>query len=127
MKVGRTLALAAVCFAASACYHQVVQSGRAPGTTVVDKPWAPSFIFGLVPPPDIDVTQTCGRNGVAVVETQQSAPNWLRGALTLGTFTPISVKVTCASGTASIPGASTMVVAQNASQSEREAGVAAAR
>ena len=96
MNVGRALTLAAVCLVASACYHQQVMSGRTPGTTIVAKPWTPTWIFGLVPATPIDVTQQCGRAGVAIVETQQTVPNWLVGLVTLGIFTPIDVKVTCA-------------------------------
>jgi len=126
MNVGRALTLAAVCLVASACYHQQVMSGRTPGTTIVAKPWTPTWIFGLVPATPIDVTQQCGRAGVAIVETQQTVPNWLVGLVTLGIFTPIDVKVTCASGSASLPSGATFYVARDASQSQREAVFAAA-
>ena len=125
MKVARAVTLAAVFLVASACYHQVVRTGRAPGTMVIDKSWTPTWIFGLVPATPIDVTQQC-RNGVALVETQQTVPNVLVGIITLGIYTPVNVKVTCASGSASIPGAQTFYVARNASQSAREEVFAAA-
>jgi len=117
MKAGRSLTLAVVCLIASACYHQVVQTGRTPGTTVIDRPWTATWIFGLVPATPIDVTQQC-RTGVATVETQRSFANGLVGLLTLGIYTPVSVKVTCASGSASL-GMPEIRIARNATPVER--------
>jgi hypothetical protein len=82
---------------ASACFHQVVQTGRSPGSTVVDKPWQHSFVFGLVPPAEMTAQPTCTL-GVAKVETERSFVNGLVGALTWNLYTPIHVLVTCASG-----------------------------
>jgi hypothetical protein len=79
----------------TACFHQVVQTGRTPGPTVVEKQWVNTFIFGLVAAQPIDVRQQCP-NGVATIETQESFANGLVGVLTLGIYTPQSVKVTCA-------------------------------
>src|SRR3954468_5461074 len=79
----------------SACFHQIVQTGRTPGPTVVEKPWVSTWIFGLVAAQPIDVRQQCP-NGVATVDTQESFANGLVGALTLGIYTPQSVKITCA-------------------------------
>jgi hypothetical protein len=55
-------------------------------------------------------------NGVSKVETQLSFVNMLVGNLTLGIYTPMSIKVTCAaSGGASIPaGASQIQLGANA-------------
>jgi hypothetical protein len=71
----------------------------------------------LVPATPIDVTQQCAR-GVATVETQRSFPNGLVGLLTLGIYTPVSVRVVCASGSASL-GLPTIHIARNASRAER--------
>jgi hypothetical protein len=79
----------------SACFHQIVQTGRAPGPTVIEKPWVSTWIFGLVAAQPIDVRQQCP-SGVATVETQQSFANGLVGALTLGIWDPQTVKITCA-------------------------------
>ena len=79
----------------AACFHQVVQTGRTPGPVVVEKPWVSTFIFGIVPAQPIDVRQQCP-SGVATVETQQTFLNGLVGGITLGIYTPQSVKVTCA-------------------------------
>src|SRR3954453_18450513 len=79
----------------SACFHQIVQTGKTPGPTVIDKPWVSTWIWGLVAAQPIDVRQQCPR-GVATVETQESFANGLVGALTLGIYAPQSVKITCA-------------------------------
>lgn len=77
------------------CYHITVVSGTAPSPTVVDKPWQNSFVYGLVPPPEIDVREQCP-NGVQKVETEVSFVNGLVGALTWSLYTPIHARVTCA-------------------------------
>jgi hypothetical protein len=110
---------------ASACHHQVVRTGRPPGSTVIDKPWTNTFIFGLVPPAEINTAAQCPA-GVAIVETQMSFVNGLVGAITFGIYTPVSVKITCAGGTAMVPGARRVDVAADASIAEREAAVAKA-
>jgi hypothetical protein len=86
----------------TACFHQVVNTGRAPGSTVVDKPFVATWLWGIVPGPPIDVRRDCP-TGVAIVETETSFMNGLVGALTLGIFTPQHARITCASGTASLP------------------------
>lgn len=120
MKAGRALTLAAVCLLASACYHQIVQTGRTPGTTVVQKPWTSMWLWGLVAAQPIDVSQQC-RNGIATVETQLTVPNGLVNLVTLGIYSPRSVTVTCAQGRASLDGLKEIRLVENASQAEREA------
>lgn len=119
MKGRQLLALAAMAVASTACYHQVVNTGRAASTTVVDKPWVPTFIFGLVEAKPIDVRAQCSQ-GVAVVTTEQSFLNGLVGALTVGIFTPQHVTVTCASSTSLLPDHRTEIhVADTATAAER--------
>jgi hypothetical protein len=86
----------------SACFHQVVQTGRPAGSTVVDKPWVSTWLWGLVAAQPIDVRQQCP-SGTAMIESETSFVNGLVGALTLGIWTPQHVRVTCASGSASLP------------------------
>ena len=102
----------------SGCFHQVVQTGRTPGTTVVEKPWTATWLWGIVPASPIDVTSNCP-GGIATVETKQTFMNGLVGALTLGIFTPRDVKVTCAAGTARGSGMKEFIVAQDASPDEK--------
>ena len=119
MRVGRVLALAAVVVATSACYHQVIQTGKTPGPTVIDKPFAMSFIWGLVPVPDIDVSSQC-RTGIATVVTEMSLVNGLVHLVTFGLVTPRHVTVTCAAAAGLRPGTE-FYVARDASPQEREA------
>ncbi|MES2522823.1 MAG: Bor family protein [Gemmatimonadota bacterium] len=88
----------------SGCYHAVVTTGRPAGDVTINKPWANSFVYGLVPPPVTETAQQC-KGGVAKVETQQSFLNGLVGGLTFGLYTPMTINVTCASSTAMLPGA----------------------
>jgi hypothetical protein len=73
------------------------------GDTVIDMPWANSFIFGLVPPATVEAAAKCP-GGVAMVETEHSFLNWLVGAITFGIYTPIHIKVTCAATAVSVNG-----------------------
>lgn len=96
MKRSSRIAILVVTALLAGCYHQVVQTGRAPGPVVVSHPWTATWLWGLVPAEEINVTSQCP-SGVATVETQQSFLNGLVGGLTLGIYTPRDVKVTCAS------------------------------
>ena len=77
------------------CYHAVIETGRPAGSTVITKPWAMSFVYGLVPPPLENVAQQC-TNGVSKVETQHSFLNGLVAIVSFGIVTPIQIDVTCA-------------------------------
>jgi hypothetical protein len=100
---GRSFGL--VCFIAltSACYHATIDTGLVPSTQTIEKPWASGWIYGLVPPSPIETAQKCP-NGVAKIDTQLSFANQLVDFLTLGIYTPMDIKVTCAqSRTSSLP------------------------
>jgi hypothetical protein len=119
MRVGRFLTLAAVVLTASACYRQVVQTGRTPGPTVIDKPWHPFFLWGLVAPVPIDVSTQC-RTGIATVMTEQTFVNGLVSFIALlGVYSPRHVTITCAAGSSMGPGSTEFYVARDASQAER--------
>jgi hypothetical protein len=77
------------------CYHATVETGATPSTVVIDQPFASSWIYGLVPPKLVTSSSKCP-SGVAKVETQHSFVNGLVGVLTLGIYTPMQIKVTCA-------------------------------
>jgi hypothetical protein len=87
--------LCAVALAGGACYHATVETGATPATQTVEKGWASGWIYGLVPPSTVETASRCP-NGVARVETQVSFGNQLVAFLTLGIYTPMSIKVTCA-------------------------------
>lgn len=92
----RALSLLVV-FALAGCYHAVIETGRPAGGTEVYKPWAMSFVFGLVPPPVENVASQCP-GGVSKVETQHSFLNGLVAAITFSIVTPMEIRVTCAGG-----------------------------
>lgn len=95
--VTRAAALAAVVLVGGGCYHAVVETGRPAGGTVVENKWAHSFLYGLVPPSEVNVAQQCG-SGVSRVETQHSFLNMVANAVTFGIYSPMTIRVTCASG-----------------------------
>jgi hypothetical protein len=90
----RTTALALLLCSAG-CYHATVQTGATPSTQTVEKKWASGWIFGLVPPSTTGTGAQCP-NGVAKVETQLSFGNQLVSFLTLGIYTPMDIRATCA-------------------------------
>jgi len=103
------------------CFHATVDTGLAPSATVVEKPWASGWIFGLVPPSTLETQAKCP-SGVSKVETQLSFVNMLVAFLTLDIYTPMSIKVTCAQGGhASVPsGAAEITVDRSATAADWE-------
>lgn len=104
------------------CYHQVVRTGATPSGQVIERPWTATYLFGLVPASTINTAAECP-NGVAVVETEQTFPNGLVGAITLGIYTPQTVRITCATGRAALDGSREVGVPIGGSRSERIAAV----
>ncbi len=93
----RTAVLATILATVTGCYHTTINTELTPTSQVIDVPWAPSFVFGLVPPKTVETAEEC-TNGVAKVETEITFLNGLVGAITFGIFTPMHIKVTCAAG-----------------------------
>lgn len=91
----RITAIAAIAVIASGCYHATINTGRTPSGQQVERPWAHSFIYGLVSPSTVETAAQCP-NGVARVETQHSFLNMLVGAITFGIYTPMDIRVQCA-------------------------------
>lgn len=85
------------------CHHAVVRTGKPPSNEVIKKSFAAGWIYGLVPPDVVATAERCP-NGVARVETQLSFANQIVGILTLGIFTPMEIKVTCAAGGVTLDG-----------------------
>ncbi|GMV09479.1 MAG: hypothetical protein AMXMBFR55_12130 [Gemmatimonadota bacterium] len=123
----RRIARAAMVLAilpATACYHQVVETGKAASPTVIDKPWQMGFVYGLVPPPALNTASQCP-GGVAKVETQHSFLNGLVASLTFGLITPMQVTITCAAtGSAATGSASTGAAKVNAGSTQDEQAAA---
>jgi hypothetical protein len=119
-------ALVVPALALSACYHAVIETGRPAGSTVITKRFQPGFIWGLVPPPPLNVANECP-GGVARVETEHSFLEGLVASITFGIFTPMSYIVTCASGgSSSIPADRVIDVAEGASADAQGAAIAQA-
>ncbi len=95
MRTFRLLVVAAA-LATTGCYHAVIDTGRPASGTTITKPWAHSFLYGLVPPEIVQTASQCP-NGLAKVETQHSFLNSVAAAITFGIYTPIQIDVQCAS------------------------------
>jgi hypothetical protein len=92
----KVAAMLLLCIGSSiGCYHGTIITGATPSTETIEKSFASSWIYGLVPPSTVETAAKCP-NGVAKVETQLSFVNELVYVLTLGIYTPMSIKVTCA-------------------------------
>lgn len=82
-------------FVSVGCYHATVETAATPSPVMIEQGFASSWVYGLVPPSTVETAAKCP-NGPAKIETQISFVNGLVGALTLGIYTPMSIKVTCA-------------------------------
>lgn len=120
-------ALALIVVSGGGCYHATIETGLAPSTQVIDKAWASGWIFGLVPPSPVETQSKCA-SGVSKVETQLSFLNQLVAFLTLYIYTPMAIKVTCASGgrSAIAPGEPEIRVGAGATSAELESAFARA-
>lgn len=99
MRSFKVVALLGLIVFTAGCYHATIDTGLTPGTQVIHKPFASAWIYGLIPPKNVETMAECP-HGVAKVETQLSFVNQLVGFVTLGIYTPMEIKVTCAmSGT----------------------------
>lgn len=92
----KVLLLAVLTLPLAGCYHATVNTGLAPSGVQVEKKWANGWLYGLVPPGNLDVGDQCP-NGVARVETQLSFLNQVASGLTVGIYTPMTIVATCAS------------------------------
>ena len=95
MRVRRIAVLIAALLPVGACYHATVETGLTPSTEILEQTFASSWIYGLVPPKTVATASRCP-SGVAKVETRLSFVNQLVGILTLGIYTPMHIRVTCA-------------------------------
>ena len=122
MGVTRTVTLFTALIVLSGCFHATIETGLTPSTKVLEKKWASSWIYGLVPPKTVETASRCP-DGVAKVETQRSFLNQVVEILTLGIYTPMDIRVTCAlpAGMSSPQGAMLTVPADADSNSVRAA------
>jgi hypothetical protein len=89
-----TIAVAASALLLSGCYHAVIDSGRAPNGTTVERSWAHGFLWGLVPPSVTETAQKCP-GGIAKVETKHSFLNAAAAVITYGIYTPMTIFASC--------------------------------
>src|SRR5690606_8115703 len=99
-RMGTGLLAIALVAGSAGCYHAVIETGRPASAEKIDKPWAHSFIAGLVPPDVIETAERCP-NGVSRVETRHSFLNMVAAAVTWSIYSPMHITVTCASSAAS--------------------------
>ncbi len=92
-----SLAALALALTGTGCWHAVIDTGLPPSGQTIERPWAMSFAYGLVPPPIVETAAQCP-GGVSKVETQHSFLNGLVAAITFEIVTPIDIRVTCAGG-----------------------------
>ena len=86
-----TLALAG-CNAHKVTYDTTLPRGQ------VHSEWTGHYLGGLVGHPEVYVRKLCPA-GAAKIETFRSVGNGLIGALTLGIYTPRTIRITCAGQT----------------------------
>jgi Bor protein len=93
----------------AACWHATVETGLTPSTVVIDQSWASSWIYGLVPPKTVQTASRCP-DGVAKVETELTFLNQVVHLVTLGIYTPMRIRVTCAQRSGASTGAAALAV-----------------
>lgn len=103
-RMGTGLLAVALVAGSTGCYHAIVETGRPASEQKIEKPWAHSFIAGLVPPDVIETAERCP-NGVSRVETRHSFLNMVAAIVTWNIYSPMHITVTCASSAASSGGA----------------------
>lgn len=104
MRRGMRAVSALLVLALAGCYHATIDTGLQPSGQKVEKKWAHSFLYGLVPPSTVETSSKCP-NGVARVETQLSFLNQVASALTFGIYAPMQISVQCAAaGMAQVDG-----------------------
>ena len=119
MTIAPRLTVATALILLAGCYHATIETGLTPSTQVLEQSFASSWIYGLVPPKTVSTTSRCP-DGVAKVETQLSFVNQLVSFLTLGIYTPMHIRVTCAQ-----PGAGTSTSTLTVPTGAEEAAVRA--
>jgi hypothetical protein len=101
----RTALAVAACVLSGACYRITVvttpTAASSTETATVTKPWAHSFVYGLVPPQPLNVSANCPGGNVNKVVTQQSFVNGLVAAITWSIYTPMQLAVWCPGGRSS--------------------------
>lgn len=98
-----TLTLGVLWVAASACYqHSFTIGDGAPTAPVVDEEWHHHWLWGLISPDsELRLSDECTSED-ATIEAEETFLNGLVAVLTGGIYSPTTVRVRCANGTASL-------------------------
>lgn len=117
----RRLLLVAVAVALCGCYHATIETSLEPSLRTIEDSWADAWVLGLVSPSTVETAEKCP-DGVAKIETKLSFLNQLVGFLTIGIYTPMSIKVTCAAGGSgsALLDARTIEIEEGASDKEKQ-------
>lgn len=88
---------------AAGCYRHTFTIGTgAPTAPVSEEQWRHHWLWGLVSPDrELELREMCP-SGNATIEVQQSFLNGLVASLTGAIYSPTTVRVRCAGGTASL-------------------------
>jgi hypothetical protein len=87
--------LAAIVLSSHACYHAIAFVETDPTVpAVTQRTWVHSFLFGMIPPDEIDARRIC-RQGMSRVESQLTFWNRLVGVATVGLYTPMTITIAC--------------------------------
>ena len=125
MRFARLIAVVVAATLASGCWHATINTGKAPGSQVINNDWQTNWFFGLIPGEPIDAS-AC-KSGVAKVETQHSFLNLVVAAFVGIVWSPITVTVTCAAGgSASLTPADRVVGHAGSTTAETAAAIQAA-
>lgn len=95
------VALLSTALALAACNQHVVTYDTSLPRGKVHSEWTGHYLYGSIGHTDINVRRICPE-GAAKIETYRSFGNGMIGALTLGIYTPRTVRITCASGNTAI-------------------------
>lgn len=90
-RIGSLLAVLLV----TACYHTTISTGVAPLPGETRKDWAHGYLWGIIGPETVRTDGVC-KHGVSLVETEHSFLNMLVSALSLGIYTPVTIRFRCA-------------------------------
>lgn len=88
---------------ASGCYKHVFNVGSgAQSAPVAEEEWRHHWLWGLVSPDNVlELSEVCSSEN-ATIEAEQHFLNGLVAVLTGGIYSPTTVRVRCADGTASL-------------------------
>jgi hypothetical protein len=98
-RMRRLLALTLVLpLVGTSCYKNTYSTGK-PAAGEYHKEKVGFFIYGLIGEADVDLAQICP-SGVAWFQNRMDIPDSLVSCLTCNIYTPMTVEVKCASGSA---------------------------